>query len=113
MALFKRLNREPLGVRYGPRPPIPKKLDPFKSIVHSRIAEYPKLTGTRLLQDSRAAGYTGGVTQLRDYLKTNRPKPVPEPTEHFETERGHQGRWTSRTSGSPTRGPRAYAMPCS
>lgn len=85
------LERDPLEVRYGPRPSVATKLDPFKPIVQARLAEFPELTGTRLLQEIRAAGYGGGITQLRDYVKTIRPKPVPEPVIRFETEPAHQG----------------------
>src|SRR5579862_5894792 len=45
--------------RYGPRPLVPTKLDPFKPLVEARIAEFPLLTAQRLLRECRAAGYTG------------------------------------------------------
>ena len=31
-------------VCYGPRPPVPTKLDPFKGIILARLEQYPKLT---------------------------------------------------------------------
>jgi transposase len=85
------LERDPVEVRYGPRPPVATKLDPFKLIVQARLAEFPELTATRMMQEIQAAGYTGGITQLREYVKSIRPKPVPEPVIRFETEPAHQG----------------------
>ena len=33
------LGRDLEGVRYGPRPPVPSKLDPYKAIVRERLEE--------------------------------------------------------------------------
>jgi transposase len=44
----------------------------------------------RLLAECRAAGYTGGITQLRDFVARARPQSVPEPVVRFETAPGHQ-----------------------
>jgi transposase len=84
------LDRDPLEVRYGPRPLGPTKLEPFKSILRARIEEFPDLSGTRLFQEIKAAGYTGGITQLRDYLQRIRPVQAPEPLQRFETPPAHQ-----------------------
>ena len=79
---------ETIRVRYGPRPPIVTKLEPFKPLIEARLTEYPRLSGTRLFAECRAAGYTGGITQLRDYVRGLRP--APEPVVRFETPPGHQ-----------------------
>jgi transposase len=81
----------PVTVRYGPRPPVPQKLDPYKAIIRERLRDYPELTATRLLQEVKAAGYEGGYTQLRLYVREVRPKPPPEPVVRFETGPGEQG----------------------
>lgn len=47
-------------VRYRPRPPVPTKLGPYKPIIRARLEAYPELSGVRLLEEVRAAGYTGG-----------------------------------------------------
>ncbi len=36
-------------VRYGPRPPVPTKLDAYKAIIETRLAAYPELSAVRLL----------------------------------------------------------------
>lgn len=76
--------------RYKPRPPVPKKLDPFTSIIQTRLEHYPELSAARLFEEVQAAGYTGGYSQLRDYVRQVRPRPPVEPPVRFETEPGHQ-----------------------
>lgn len=77
-------------VRYRPRPPKPTKLDPYKALIRERLAEYPELTATRLFEEVRSAGYSGGITQLKLYVQQVRPKPPEEPVVRFETEPGRQ-----------------------
>lgn len=84
------LDRDPLEVQYGPRPPVATKLDPYKSILSERVKEFPELTSVRLLREIRAAGYTGGITQLREYLRTIRPPSAAEEVIRFETPPAHQ-----------------------
>jgi transposase len=78
------------AVRYGPRPPAPTKLDAYKSIIEARLATYPQLSAVRLLDEIRAAGYTGGYTQLKAFVQRVRPAPAPEPIIRFETPAGRQ-----------------------
>jgi transposase len=49
-----------MAVRYGPRAPVPTKLDPYKPIIEARLAAYPELSAVRVLDEIRAAGYAGG-----------------------------------------------------
>jgi transposase len=84
------MDRDPLEVQYGPRPPVPTKLDPYKGILSERMKEFPELTAVRLLREIRAAGYAGGITQLREYLRTIRPGPPVEEIVRFETPPAHQ-----------------------
>ena len=44
----------------------------------------------RLFEEVRAAGYPGGITQLREYVAQVRPRPEPEPVVRFETPPGLQ-----------------------
>jgi transposase len=79
-----------LPVRYGPRPAGPTKLDAYKGIIETRLAAYPELSAVRLLAEIRAAGYTGGYTQLKDLVRQVRPSPPPEALIRFETSAGRQ-----------------------
>ena len=79
---------ETIQAQYGPRPPVPVKLEPFKPLIQTRLDEFPELSGIRLFAECRAAGYTGGITQLRAYVQSLRP--APEPVVRFETPPGQQ-----------------------
>ena len=76
------------------RPPVrrskPAKLEAFKPIIEARLKSYPQLSAVRLFEEVRAAGYTGGLTQLKLYVTQVRPRPAPEPLVRFETEPGQQ-----------------------
>jgi len=76
----------------GPRVRVVRstQLDPYRAIVTTRLATYPELSAVRLFEEIRAAGYPGGITQLRDYVAQVRPRPDPEPVVRFETSPGHQ-----------------------
>lgn len=71
--------------RYRPRPPVVRKLDRYRDIIKSRLEAYPELSGVRIFQEVRAAGYTGGMTQLRLLVRELRPQPPIEPVIRFET----------------------------
>ena len=76
--------------RYKRRPAVPKKLDPFKPLILARLEAFPELTSVRLLEECQAAGYRGAYSQLRDYVRSLRPRPEPEPVIRFETPPAHQ-----------------------
>ena len=75
-----------------PRQSAPRatQLAPFTGIITTRLATYPELSAVRLFDEVRAAGYPGGITQVRDYVARVRPHPEPEPLVRFETAPGHQ-----------------------
>jgi transposase len=79
---------ETIQARYRPRPPSPTKLEKYTALIEARLVEFPRLSGTRLLAECRAAGYTGGVSQLRAFVR--RLRPAPEPLIRFETEPAQQ-----------------------
>ena len=62
------------GSRYAPRPPAPHKLDPYTGIIDARLEEYPGLSAQRLFDEVRAAGYSGGYSRVRDYVRVVRPR---------------------------------------
>lgn len=80
---------ETIQARYKARPTVPTKLEKYTALIEARLAEFPRLSGTRLLAECRAAGYTGGVTQLRAFVQRLRPVSE-EPVIRFETEPGQQ-----------------------
>jgi transposase len=71
----------------------PTKLAPFLPIIEQRLATYPALSAVRLLAECRAAGYTGGYTQLTEAVARRRPRPEPEPVVRFETPPGEQAQF--------------------
>lgn len=73
------------AVRYTPRPPVQRKIDRFRPIVLARLTEYPKLSAMRLHDEIRAAGYAGGYTQVKEYVRHVRPTPAIDPVVRFET----------------------------
>ncbi|HYW92218.1 MAG TPA: IS21 family transposase [Gammaproteobacteria bacterium] len=77
-------------VRSGPRPSVVRKLDPYRALIRTRLAQFPELTAVRLLEEIRAAGYSGGYTQLKAYVRELRPVEAAEPVVRFETPPGHQ-----------------------
>ena len=78
-------------VRYAARPPIARKIDPFRGVIDARLAEFPRLSAIRLFEEIRAAGYGGGYTQVKGYVRQVRPTPAAGPVVRFETPPGHQG----------------------
>ncbi len=65
-------------------------IDSYLPILRDRLADFPELSGVRLLAECRAAGYTGGITRLRDVVATLRGREAPAPVVRFETPPGHQ-----------------------
>jgi len=65
------LERAPddMTVQYGPRPPMPSKLDPWKATIDARLSEFPQLAAQRLFREVRDAGYPGGYGQVKRYVR--------------------------------------------
>ncbi len=65
------LERDPANwtVQYGPRPPRPSKLDPWKAMIDARLADYPQLSVARLFNEVKADGYPGGYGQVKRYVR--------------------------------------------
>lgn len=78
-------------VRYRARPPVPTQLDPYKPIIQARLEAFPLLTAQRLFEELRGAGYPGGYSQLKEYVRRVRPHVPVEPVVRFETPPGYQG----------------------
>jgi transposase len=76
--------------RYAPRPAVARKIDRYREMIQARLAEYPKLSATRLYEEIRVSGYAGGYTQVKEYVREVRPGPAPDPVVRFETPPGLQ-----------------------
>jgi transposase len=68
----------------------PKKLEQYKATIRQRLESYPELSAVRLYEEVRAAGYRGGMTQLRQFVHQVRPRPPVEDVVRFETPPGLQ-----------------------
>lgn len=69
-----------------------RKLDPFRPKIQKILKDYPDITGTRLYEKlCEEAGYTGGITIVRELLRELRLPRKKEPIIRFETEPGQQG----------------------
>lgn len=77
------------GVRYKSRPVVARKIDAYLGIIDSRLEAFPRLSAVRLYQEILADGYSGGYTQLKEYVRQVRPVTV-EPLVRFETPAGQQ-----------------------
>ncbi len=77
--------------RYSPRPRVAHKLDPYKELIEVRLEEFPKLSAKRLFDEVCGAGYDGGYSRVRDYVREVRPRAPQEAPVRFETPAGHQG----------------------
>lgn len=77
-------------VRYSQRPTVARKIDRYREMIQVRLAEYPRLSATRLYEEICAAGYGGGYTQVKDYVREVRPGPPADPVVRFETPPGLQ-----------------------
>ena len=76
---------------YTPRPRVSHKLDPYKAIIEERLEQFPKLSAQRLFDEVRAAGYPGGYSRVRDYVRAVRPREPADAVVRFETPAGRQG----------------------
>lgn len=52
----------------------PGKLDAYEGYLRRRLAEYPELSGRKLFQELRRMGYCGGLSILKELLRTLRPE---------------------------------------
>ncbi|MXX55750.1 MAG: helix-turn-helix domain-containing protein [Gemmatimonadetes bacterium] len=65
------LERDPddMKVEYGPRPPRPSKLDPWKARIAARLSVSPRLTAAELFREVSADDYRGGYGQVKRYVQ--------------------------------------------
>jgi transposase len=72
------------------RPPRPSLVDPFDETIEQLLQRYPDITITRVFEELRARGFTGGRTIVRERVLQLRPEPLRRPVQRFETAPGAQ-----------------------
>jgi transposase len=92
------------------RPPVtprtrtkPSKLDPYKPYILDRLANYPRLSRVRLLEEIQGQGYDGKATILGDYLRQVRPTVPVLPEIRYETKPGEMAQcdWSECIASRP------------
>lgn len=60
-------------------------LDAYESLIRAELAKTPELRAPAMLERLRSAGYTGGISILRDCMRRLRPRPHIEVFSRFTT----------------------------
>jgi len=90
MTVYRHANSDKAEPRYGPRPPKPTLLDPYKDYIRGRLKIYPELSAVRLLGEIQEMGYQGKYTRVKDFVRLVRPRPPLELERRFEVAAGEQ-----------------------
>jgi len=101
LAIARRTGHDPKTVRkylnsgleppvYGPRAPRGSALDAYADYIRGKLKAYPDLSAARLFREVREMGYMGGLTTVKDFVRSVRPS-FPRVFElRFETAPGKQ-----------------------
>ncbi len=88
----RRYLSDPEPGSYRPREARPRKVDPFVPYLQARIeaARPDWIPASVLFREIQERGYTGGTTQLREYLSAFKATAKDDPVVRFETPPGQQ-----------------------
>lgn len=100
------LNANPEKPQYSPRPASSSLLDEYRDYICKRISDaHPyKIPATVIAREIMELGYRGGLTILREFIRSQTLPVQAEPVVRFETEPGRQMQvdWgTMRNGKSP------------
>ena len=88
LSMSRRTVRGLLGEKKPrPRAPTPREsiLAPYEATIRAELARSPELRAPAMLERLRLAGYTGGISVLRDRMRALRPRPHVEVFSTFTT----------------------------
>jgi transposase len=68
----------------------PSLVDPFHETIQQLLQRYPDITTTRIFEELRGRGFTGGRSIVRERVLQLRPQPLHQPVQRFETPPGAQ-----------------------
>ena len=88
--VIRRWEAERAGAGAPSRSRRPSQVDPFEGTIRQLLERYPDITIVRVFEELRAAGFTGGLTIVRERVLQLRPQPQREPVVRFETPAGAQ-----------------------
>ena len=71
---------EHTAIEQPARAPRASKVDPFHGKVDELLERYPEITAQRVFEELRQAGFDGGYTAVKKYVRAVRPKPVASPS---------------------------------
>jgi len=89
---------------YGRQKSRGSRLDVFKDKIEALLKSYPSLSAVRIHEEIQKMGYEGGISILRDYLKTIRPPSQvflhiqPTPAEEAQVDWAYAGKVGEGTS---------------
>jgi transposase len=94
------------------RAPRSSKLDAFKDKIHALLTKFPDARPKKVHRILRGAGFTGGYTIVKDYLRKIAQKPAIEVVERFETDPGKQAQqdWSPYTLAFGTQQAFSYIL---
>lgn len=82
LAGHERARKEPHSALPSPaqRAPRARKIDDHRDKVAELLMQYPQITSQRIFEELRAAGFDGGYSAVKVYVRAVRPRSAPAPS---------------------------------